>query len=77
MVRSVDLYFVLGNLQGWGNAPSVAGPAGTANFSTGALQSTLRTGAGPAAAGITISPGDINYVVERCEVSLVNIEYVG
>jgi hypothetical protein len=28
----------------------------------------MRAGAGPAAAGITITPGAIVYVIERCEV---------
>jgi hypothetical protein len=51
--------------QGWGNTASVAG--GTAV--SGMLQSTMKAGAGPAAAGITITPGAIVYVIERCEVS--------
>lgn len=57
--------------QGWGSAGG-GGNGNTANvpFSSGLLQqSSMRTSTGPAGAGITIAPGDINYVVERCEVS--------
>ena len=67
MINIDVLLYFLKYVQGWGNQASVA-PNGTANFSTGGIQSTMRSGAGPAGAGITISPGDINYVVERCEV---------
>ena len=66
-------------LQGWGNQTSVMGATGTAtgtaNFSTGNMQSTLRPGQGPAGTGIAVAPGDINYVVERCEVS-VTVWYI-
>lgn len=54
--------------QGWGSAAPIGGT--NASFVSGGIanQSTLRPSTGPAGAGITIAPGDINYVVERCEV---------
>ena len=59
--------------QGWGNSAPTGGTT-NASFVSGGIanqnQSTLKPSTGPAGAGIAIAPGDINYVVERCEVSV-------